>query len=102
MESSSIIDKRHASRSVRCVIWKKRKKEANDEHHITRNEQTKSNGRLSNSMFMMDEDDVEDDDGIEKFALKMIMRRKNIKSNLNEKNIMLAMDSEWHTKLINT
>lgn len=102
-----MIDKRHASRSVRCVVWKKTKNgrstsSSNSPYSI----KSPSSMMRTSNIFMMDEDDIdeenEDGDGDEKFALKMIMRRKNIKSNLNEKDIMLAMDSEWHTKLINT
>lgn len=40
----------------------------------------------------------------EKFALKTILRRtrRDIKTHLTEKEVMLAMDSQWHTKLINS
>jgi len=80
LKSGPILDKRHASRSVRCVIWKKKKKSIQEEEEG-------------------EEVDVQE----EKFAMKMIMRTTNLKHVFNEKEIMLVLnDSPWHTKLIKT
>jgi hypothetical protein len=96
LQADSVIDKRHASRSVRCVTWK---------NNRNRNGGGGGGGstKVHGNVFSMDEDmESERVNDSEKFALKMILRRKNIKMNLNEKDIMLSLDSEWHTKLINT
>lgn len=80
LKSGSMLDKRHTSRSVRCVIWKPKKSKS-------------PNGNATQ--------EKEEEVG-EKFAMKMIMRTTKLKHVFNEKDIMLSLDSRWHTKLFKT
>jgi len=75
LHSGSTLDDRHARRSVRTVAWRP----------------PSEPGRKLKDC--------------EKFALKIILRGKNDKhlaTIFKEKDIMLALDSPWHTKLVNT
>lgn len=68
-----ILDDRHTQRQVRCVCW--------------RPPGGASEGQVS------------------KFAFKVVNRDAKdakLEECLNEKDIMLALDSPWHTKLVNT
>lgn len=73
LKTETVLDDRHSKRGVKCVVWKPR------------------NGPTVKK--------------VENFALKIIIRGErdvHSKRVFNEKDIMLALDSPWHTKLINT
>mmetsp|Transcript_2719 Transcript_2719/g.3336 ORF Transcript_2719/g.3336 Transcript_2719/m.3336 type:complete len:724 (-) Transcript_2719:45-2216(-) len=90
--SGNILDERHSSRTVRCVTWKNPSKHKHDNGDDDNLKEEPCFEDLHEKKMKMNE----------KFVLKTILTHQKLKDICNEKDIMLALNSPFHTKLIKT